>query len=74
MQRRLILIATLVVAGVQLIVGFGVFMNDTEGGNLLSILPGPAALVAIGLFVWMGRDRGGGPDKRSGRVMKGPWQ
>ena len=73
-QRRLIVIATLVFAGVQLIVGFGAFMNDSEGGNLLSILPGPVALVAIGVFVWMGRDRGDGPEKRPGRIMKGPWQ
>jgi len=70
----LIVIVTLVFAAVQLVVGFGSFMNDSEGGNLISILPGPLALIAIAVFVWIGRDRGGGPDKRSGRVMKGPWQ
>ena len=73
-QRRLILIATLVFAAIQLIIGFRAFIQDTEGGNMLTILPGPLALVAIGLFVWIGRDRGGGSDQRRGSIMKGPWR
>lgn len=73
-QRRLILIVAVLFALIQFVTGFRAFMEDTEGGNLVSILPVPLATLGIGLFVWFGRNRnGGGPDQRRGRIMKGPW-
>ena len=74
-QRKLILIASIVVASLQLGVGFQAFMANTAGGNLISILPAPLASLGIGLFIWMGRGKGGGGSgKPRGRVMKGPWR
>lgn len=74
-QRRLILIAAIAFAAIQLLVGFRTFMEDSEGQNLFAILPAPLVSLGIGLFVWMGRDKSeGGPGPRRGRIMKGPWQ
>ena len=73
-QRLLILAASVVFAILQLALGFQAFMDDTEGANLFTILPAPLASLGIGVFIWMGRGRGGPPDKRRGRIMKGPWR
>jgi hypothetical protein len=72
-QRRLILIAAIAIAAVQLALGFQAFLDNAEGLNLFSILPAPVASLAVGLIIWMGRDRGGKSDSRRGRIMKGPW-
>ncbi len=73
-QRLFILTASVLFAVVQLALGFQAFMNDDAGQNLFTILPAPIASLGIGLFIWMGRGRGGPPESRRGRIMKGPWQ
>ena len=74
-QRRLILIASIIVAALQFGVGFQTFMEDSAGGNLVAVLLAPLASLGIGLFIWMGRGKGGGgSSKPRGRVMKGPWR
>ncbi len=72
-QRRLILIATLVLATLQLARGFQGFLQDSGGGNLLTILPLPLLTIAVGVAIWYAGGRGG-PRRPEGRVMKGPWR
>ena len=74
-QRRLILIASIVIALLQFVVGFRGFMDGSGGDNLILILPAPLASLGIGLFIWMGRGKGGGGSgKPRGRIMRGPWR
>ena len=49
-QRKTILITCLILAPV-------LFVAGVEQGEILLVLAGPIIAIAVGLFVWAGRDR-----------------